>query len=44
MIAPALAGSGRRLFTDGGDPERLALEDVRRSQAGTLFVTYGRPR
>ncbi len=42
VIAPTLAGGGRRLFTDGGDPERLALEDVRRSQAGTLFVTYRR--
>ena len=42
VIAPTLAGGGRRLFTDGVDPERLELEAVDRSEAGTLFVTYRR--
>ena len=40
VIAPTLAGSGRRLFTDGEQPERLELEAVDRSEAGTVFLTY----
>jgi dihydrofolate reductase len=42
VIAPTLAGSGRRLFAEGDAPERLVLEGVDRSEAGTLFLTYRR--
>jgi dihydrofolate reductase len=42
VIAPAVAGRGRRLF--GGDDtlQRLALRSVERTAGGTLLVAYGR--
>lgn len=42
VVAPRVAGRGRRLFEDGSPSERLSLTDVSRSAAGTLFLTYRR--
>ncbi|HEX6420877.1 MAG TPA: dihydrofolate reductase family protein [Acidimicrobiales bacterium] len=43
VVAPALAGHGRRLFGgDDGALQALDLVDVQRSPQGTLFLTYER--
>ena len=43
VIAPRLAGRGRRLFADSDIREDLDLVDVERSDTGTLFLGY-RPK
>lgn len=40
VVAPALAGHGRRLFDGDDDLQRLDLLDTRRSAKGTLFLAY----
>jgi dihydrofolate reductase len=41
VVAPTIAGRGRRLFDQDDDAtQRLELMDVQRSRAGTLFLTY----
>ncbi|CAL9373857.1 hypothetical protein SUDANB121_00927 [Nocardiopsis dassonvillei] len=42
VIAPTVAGRDRRPFEDGSPSGRLALADLSRSAAGTLFLTYRR--
>jgi dihydrofolate reductase len=42
VVAPTLAGRGRRLFPDD-TLQRLELADVARSAKGTIFLTYYRP-
>ena len=49
VVAPAIAGHGRRLFEDGDDLRRLELLDARRTPSGSLLLGYratgeGRPR
>jgi dihydrofolate reductase len=43
VVAPALAGHGRRLFAGDDALDRLELIDVDRSPKGTLFLHYRRP-
>ena len=43
VVAPALAGHGRRLFADDDGLDRLELMDSERSPSGSLFLHYGRP-
>jgi dihydrofolate reductase len=40
LVAPTIAGSGRRLF-EAGDLRRLDLRDVVRTPTGTLLLHYG---
>jgi dihydrofolate reductase len=40
VVAPTVAGKGRRLFDDDGDLRRLALVDVARTPAGILLLHY----
>jgi len=40
VIAPTLAGSGRRLFTDDVDVRRLTLDKATRSPTGCTFLGY----
>jgi dihydrofolate reductase len=40
VVAPVIAGSGRRLLDDDEAPLRLQLVDVARSPEGTLFLAY----
>jgi dihydrofolate reductase len=40
VVAPTLAGRGRRLFVDGGDLRRLHLLETSRTNAGNLLATY----
>jgi dihydrofolate reductase len=40
VVAPTLAGSGRRLFADDGELKALELIDVERSEAGSLFLGF----
>jgi dihydrofolate reductase len=42
VIAPTLAGSGRRLFTDEFDVRRLTLDKATRSPTGCTFLGYRR--
>jgi len=42
VVAPTIAGHGRRLFPDADALQRLDLAEVERSPAGTLFLTYRR--
>ena len=42
VIAPTLAGHGKRLFAEDDSLDSLDLLDVERSEAGTLFLTYRR--
>ena len=42
VIAPTVAGHGRRLFADDDTLDRLELLDVGRSPKGTLFLHYRR--
>ena len=43
VVAPTVAGSGRRLFDDPGALTPLDLVEVSRSSGGALFLTYGSP-
>jgi dihydrofolate reductase len=43
VIAPTIAGSGRRLFADGADVRRLTLTKATRSTTGCVFLSYQRP-
>ena len=43
VIVPTIAGSGRRLFTDGVDVRRLRLDKAARSTTGCVFLGYRRP-
>jgi dihydrofolate reductase len=40
VIAPTVAGHGRRLFDDGGALKKLRLTDVDRTPSGTLLLGY----
>ena len=40
VVAPAVAGRGRRLLGDDADLRQLDLVDVARSTGGALFLTY----
>jgi dihydrofolate reductase len=40
VVAPVVAGRGRRLFDGDDDLRRLVLVDVARSANGTLFLAY----
>jgi dihydrofolate reductase len=42
VIVPTIAGSGRRLFTDAADLQRLDLTTVARSSTGCVFLGYRR--
>jgi dihydrofolate reductase len=42
VVAPTLAGRGRRLFPDDDTLQTLELTDVARSAKGTMFLTYHR--
>ena len=42
VVAPVLAGGGRRPFPGDGDLDRLQLVGVERSAGGALFLAYGR--
>lgn len=41
VVAPAVAGQGRRVF-DGGDVRSWHLAEVERGKNGTLFLDYSR--
>lgn len=43
VIAPTVAGSGRRLFADGLDVRRMTLTRATRSATGCVFLGYQRP-
>lgn len=40
MVHPVVAGSGKRLFKDGGDLKRLRLVGSKTTRTGVLIVTY----
>jgi dihydrofolate reductase len=40
VVAPTVAGKGRRLFDDDGDLRRLELDDVVRTPSGILLLGY----
>ncbi len=40
VVAPVVAGPGRRLFDDRDEVQRLELLDLAPSASGTLFLTY----
>jgi dihydrofolate reductase len=40
MIHPVVVGSGKRLFTEGGDLKRLRLVDSKTTSTGVLIATY----
>lgn len=40
VVAPTVAGHGRRLFEDGGALQRFDLIDVERTSAGILLLGY----
>jgi dihydrofolate reductase len=40
MIHPVVVGSGKRLFTDGGDLKRLKLVDSKITKTGVSILTY----
>lgn len=40
VVAPVIAGSGRRLFEGDDALQALELVDVARSPEGTLFLAY----
>jgi len=42
VVAPAVAGQGRRAFDGEATKQTLALTDVQRSSLGTPFLTYRR--
>ena len=43
VVAPVIAGHGRRLFNGADHLQTLELLDVDRTPEGTLFLAYGRP-
>lgn len=44
VVAPALAGEGRKLFEARHELRRLELRDVDRATTGAVFLRYARPR
>ena len=40
MLHPVVAGSGKRLFKDGGDLKRLKLVDTKTTRTGVVILTY----
>lgn len=42
VVAPAVAGRGRRLFDQGARAHRLRLLKVSGSPTGAVFLSYGR--
>ncbi len=40
MVHPVIAGSGKRLFGDGGDIKRLNLVDSKTTKTGVSILTY----
>ena len=40
MVHPVIAGSGKRLFRDGGDLKRLRLVDSKTTGSGVAILTY----
>jgi dihydrofolate reductase len=40
LLHPVVVGSGKRLFTDGGDLKRLKLVDAKTFSTGVLSLTY----
>lgn len=40
MIHPVIVGSGKRLFTDGGDLKKLQLVDSKVTSTGVVILTY----
>ncbi len=44
VVAPTLAGRGRRLFDDDAPMHRLELGEVERTSPGSLLLTYRRRR
>ena len=40
MVHPVVAGSGKRLFRDGGDLKRLRLVDSKTTGSGVAILTY----
>jgi dihydrofolate reductase len=43
VVVPTLAGAGRRLFGDHGEPTRLTLTKASSSPSGCVFLSYERP-
>jgi dihydrofolate reductase len=43
MIHPVVAGSGKRLFADGGELKRLKLVDSKTTPTGVAILTYQPP-
>jgi dihydrofolate reductase len=43
VVAPAVAGSGRRFFADPAELTRLELSDDSRSSGGAVFLTHDAP-
>lgn len=43
VVAPTVAGAGRRLFTDAGRLQRLSLRTSRQTDSGCLLLGYTRP-
>jgi dihydrofolate reductase len=44
LVHPVVAGKGRRIFEDGGDPKRFELVDSKTLGTGVLDLTYRRER
>jgi dihydrofolate reductase len=42
VVAAVVAGSGRKLFEDAGDLQKLELLDAKTTKGGTLFLRYRR--
>jgi len=40
MVHPVIAGSGKRLFKDGGDLKRLKLAATKTTRTGVVILTY----
>ena len=40
MLHPVVAGSGKRLFTDGSDLKRMKLVDAKTTKTGVALLTY----
>ncbi len=41
FIHPATAGSGLKLFEDGGPPRHLKLQSARSFDTGVVYLVYG---
>ena len=44
LVHPVVAGGGRRLFEDGGNPKQFVLVDSKALGTGGLDLTYGREK